>query len=127
MVQVSRARGWDLEVERGPDWLFVRPHQPGDAPAESGSLAEQVWSMLEQSMTHRLVLELGEIDLDSRLIEQLDWLHKRIQSHDGLMRICGLSLENAALLDDYGLAVHFPHYRDREDAVMGHALPIKPR
>jgi anti-sigma B factor antagonist len=128
MVQVPCAHGWDLEVERGPDWLFVRPHPPGGVATDSPSLAEQVWSMLEQSMVHRLVMELGDIDrLDNHLIEQLEWLHKRIQSHDGMMRICGLSSSNEELLDDYPLAGHFPHYRDREEAVMGQALPTKPR
>ncbi len=84
--------------------------------------------MLEQSMTHRLVLEMGDIvRLDKSLIDQIEWLHKRIQSHDGVMRICGLSPSNKELLHNFGLAGHFPHYRDREEAVMGQASPGKPR
>src|SRR5262245_34919438 len=98
MTQVTLARGWDLEVERGPDWLFVRPQCSGSA-ADAPPLADEVWALLEKSLTHRLVLELDDIDLlTSHLIGQLMWLRKRIHSHDGIMRLCGLSAYNAAVL-----------------------------
>jgi hypothetical protein len=133
MVQVSLARGWDLEVERGPDCLFVRPRPIETGAVGAPSLALQVWALLEQTLTHRLVLELDEIgQLESELIEQLIWLQNRIHSHDGMMRVCGLSSGNQKLLRRVDCEGHFPCYRDREQAVMGHprtddSLPTQPR
>jgi anti-sigma B factor antagonist len=128
MVQISLARGWDLDVERGPDWLFVRPHRSSRTALDSPAFAEQVWSILEQNFTHRLVLEMGGFDrLDSHLIGELLWLYERIHSHDGMMRICGLSGSNQDLLHQCRLEERFPLYRDREEAVMGHARPAQPR
>jgi anti-anti-sigma factor len=125
MVQI--AHGWELDVDRGPDWLFVRPHSlPRDA-AEMPPLAEQIWSLLEQNFTHRLVLELDRISyLQSYLVGQLVWLHKRIHTHGGLMRICGMSEENQDVLHQCRLDDRFPRYLNREAAVMGYR-PIQPR
>jgi anti-anti-sigma factor len=128
MVQISLARGWDLDVERGPDWLFVRPHRWSPTALDSPSFAEQVWSILEQNFTHRLVLEIGDFDrLDSHLIGELLWLYERIHGRDGMMRICGLSSSNQDLLHQCRLEERFRLYRDREEAVMGDARPAQPR
>jgi anti-anti-sigma factor len=128
MVPISLARGWDLDVERGPDWLFVRPHRLSRTAQDSPAFAEQVWAILEQNFTHRLVLEIGDFDrLDSHLIGELLWLYERIHSHDGMMRICGLSSSNPDLLHQCRLEERFRLYRDREEAVMGQARPAQPR
>jgi len=128
MVQLSLARGWDLDIERGPDWLFVRPRRLEGSASRALPLAEQIWALLEQNLTHRLVLELDDIELlNSHLIGQLVWLQKRIHAHDGLLRICGLSDANAALLDKCGLAGPLSHSRDREEAIMGRPRPQQPR
>jgi anti-anti-sigma regulatory factor len=124
--------GWDFEVDRGPDWLFVRPRRlsevDGNLPGSAANFAEQVWTLLEQQFTHRLVLEFSEIDrLNSELIGQLVWLHKRIHTHDGLMRVCGLTEAHEDVLHACRLGGHFPRYETREDAVMGHAHPRQPR
>ncbi len=128
MVQVTPARGWDLVVERGPDWLFVQPRCSGEATGGERDLAEQVWSLLEQNRTYRLVLELDAIDcLLPELIDKLASLQKRIHAHDGTLRICGLSDKNARLLQDSVRSSLLPHFCDRESAVMGHARPRQPR
>ncbi len=123
--------GWDFEVERGPDWLFVRPRRlsgDGSMPGSSANFAELVWTLLDQQFTHRLVLELGGIDcLTSELVGQLICLHKRIHTHDGLMRICELTAAHEDVLRACSLGGHFPRYDTREDAVMGHAHPRQPR
>jgi anti-anti-sigma regulatory factor len=128
MAQASVLRGdWDFEVERGPDWLFVQPRRLG-APGNGLKFAEQVWSLLEQHFTHRVVLELDHLDeLNSHLIGQLLLLKKRIVSADGMLRLSGLSDCNEDVLSACGLESCFPRYRNREDAVMGHALPKQPR
>jgi hypothetical protein len=128
MVFVSLARDWDLEVERGPDWLIVRPRRVDGGAIDEHSLAEQVWSLLEQNFTHRLVLELDEIGtLDNQLVEQIVWLHDRVYGCDGLLRIAGLSIRNQELLHKSDPEGRFPHFRDREEAVMGRLRPRQPR
>ncbi|MEX2114823.1 MAG: hypothetical protein WD845_16640 [Pirellulales bacterium] len=128
MVQAYAVPGWHLEVDRGPDWLFVRP-RPLDADAKDAcELGEQLWALLEQTLTHRLVLELADLDrLDAKLVKQLLWLRERITACDGIMRICGLTPANEAFLRSYDLAGHIAHYCDRESAVMGHDSPRRPR
>ncbi len=128
MVQVSLARGWNLDIERGPDWLFVRPRRRGIMASKTPPLAEHVWFLLEQNFTYRLVLEMSDIDrLDSYLIGQLAWLQKQIQAHEGMIRICGLSSGNQEILQASKLDSHFAPFRDREEAVMGQSRPKQPR
>ena len=120
MAHVTNARGGDYEVGRGPDWLFVRPVLSSKSAADTLPLHERVWSLMEQHFTHRLVLEMGDVVcLDSQLIGELLALYEQIHSHDGMMRICGLSSENQELLRKCELEGHFPRFRDREEAVMG--------
>ena len=128
MAQASvLGSGWDFEVERGPDWLFVKPRRAEPSAAVAVPFAEQVWSLLEQQFTHRLVLQLSDIErLDSQLVGQLIWLYKRIHTHDGLMRVCELSDSNEAVLHACRVDTRFPSYRTREDAVMGNR-PRQPR
>ena len=55
----------------GPDWLIVRI-QSMDASGENPPLAELIWGLMQQHLTHRLVLELDQVPvLNSFLIEQL--------------------------------------------------------
>lgn len=121
------APGCELEVQRGPDWLLVRVRDfDGMEPSD---LAERLWRLLQQHFTYRLVLELdGVRAMDSGLIEQLAQLHRRIEKHDGVMRLCGVSPRNRqALLEsqlDDGLP---PYYGDLEEAVMGRPHPARPR
>jgi anti-anti-sigma factor len=125
---VCIARGWELDVERGPDWLLVRPRLLSDEAESAPPLAEQIWGLLEQHMTHRLVLELDGLNfLGSYLVGQLVWLHKRICTHGGLMRICGLSPANQEVLHICRLDGRFPQYHDRTEAIMGDYRPGQPR
>jgi anti-anti-sigma factor len=124
---IDVANGCGLEVERGPDWLFVRVKCPDGRVSEDVPLAEAVWSLLEQHFTRRLILELDEVAiLRSSLIGQLVMLHKRIHTHAGLMRICGLSEPNQEVLRTCRLSERFPVYNDRIEAVRGYRL-YKPR
>jgi anti-anti-sigma factor len=123
---LQTAAGWGLDVDRGPDWVFVRIHPP-DGFEEAPSLAETVWAVLEQSFTYRLVLELNDLPrLHSALIGQLVLLSKRIHNRGGLLRLCGMSEENRQVLRLCRLASCLPDYESRGDAVMGHR-PNRPR
>jgi anti-anti-sigma factor len=91
------------------------------------NLADEVWALLNQSFTRRLVLEMHEVPfLHSYLIGQLVLLGKRLHAENGLMRICGLSAANQDTLRACHLESRFPLYSSREDAVMA-SRPIQPR
>ncbi len=121
------APGWELAVERGPDWLLVRILKAPEAP-DAPPLADEVWEQLCRHFTYRLVLELNQISLlNSHLIGQLVQLYKRIREHEGIMRVCGLSAYNRQVLHTCNLESHFPDYQDREEALMGTRHPRQPR
>ena len=122
------APGWNLEVERGPDWLIVRLHCLPENVWDAPPLAETLWSLVEQHFTYRLVLECNEMQLlHTMLLGQLVLLHKRLSVHGGTLRMCGLSQQNRDVLKSCRLDSRFPPFGSRGEAVLGHALPNKPR
>ncbi len=111
--------GLRLDVERGPDWLFVRVTPPDVDWSTAPSLADAVWAVLEQSFTYRVVLDLEPVSLvRSALLGQLVLLAKRVRTHDGLMRLCGVSADNRDVLVASRLDALLPSYPDRGAAVM---------
>jgi hypothetical protein len=124
---IDLAPGWILEVERGPAWLFVRVSCQPDRMWDNPPLGEMLWTLLEQNFTHRLVLECDRLQiLHSALVGQLVLLHKRVTTHDGVMRICGLSESNQRVLQSNRLDERFPSFLDRSEAVLGYR-PKQPR
>lgn len=124
---IDVAGGWELEVERGPDWLFVKVNAAPAGWWRSTPLAEAIWSLIEQHFTYRVVLECNQIGpLTSGVLEQLVLLRRKIRERGGVLRLCGLSCENRDMLADCGLCVDLPHYADRETAVMA-SRPRLPR
>lgn len=125
MIEV--VSGWRMALERGPDCLFVKLLAPDADAFESPPLADTIWSLLEEHFTHRLVLEMQNVELlSSYLIGQLVLLNRRIQAHDGLLRLCGLSSAARESLAMLRLDDRFPNYADRTEAVMG-GRPLLPR
>lgn len=123
---LQTAAGWGLDVDRGPDWIFVRVH-PRDGHDDAPGLAESVWTVLEQHFIYRVVLELNEIALlHSSIIGQLVLLSKRVHSHGGLLRLCGLSDSNREMICLCRLQGALPFFDNRGDAVMGYR-PKLPR
>lgn len=121
------APGCELDVERGPDWLLVRVRNHGQENAEAAPLAERIWDLLQQHFTYRLVLELDGVQvLNSDTIRQLRELFRRIEQHDGVMRLCGLSPNNRRVLHACHLDDQLLPYRNRQEAVMGET-PRQPR
>src|SRR6187399_93345 len=115
------AQEWAIDIDRGPDWLFIRLRPPHEGGGDEIPLAEMIWEKLEQSFCHRVVLELDEVQfLRSWMVGQLVRLHKRVSTHEGMLRICGLSQQNFDVLRICRLADRFPNYRNRTDAVMGY-------
>lgn len=125
---INTASGWELDVDRGPDWLIVQLKGPSRRVAELGSLDELLWSLLEQHLTHRLVLEMDRVEvLDPEVIDQLAALHDRIAERGGIMRLCGLKPDHRVLLARHGVGDRFVVYGDREHALLAGSLPHRPR
>ncbi len=119
--------GWTADVERGPQWLFVRLSRRQGAGDSMPELAGPIWGLLEKHFVNRLVIQLDELPtMQSHLIGELVKLHKRLATHDGVLRLCGVSDRNQDVLRLCRLEDRFPQYVTREDAVMGHR-PQKPR
>lgn len=123
------ANGWTVDIERGPDWLFLRVRPPVDTPVDQTPLAAQIWSILQQHFTYRVVLELEDVGLlHSYLMGQLLLLSKRIHTCGGVLRVCGLSESNQLALRACRLDRAVPHFHNREEAVMGQGCrPYHPR
>lgn len=121
------APSWAFEVERGPDWLFVKVNSPDNGDAEGVPLAQMLWDLMQQHFSRRIVLEMDDLRiLRSYVIGQLVQLHKRVCHAGGLMRVTGLSEENYRALVACRLHDRFPRYASRSEAVMGQR-PKQPR
>lgn len=126
-MAVLEAPSWTTDVERGPNWLFLRVHAPEKKAGDSNDLADVVWHTMQQHLASRVVLEMDELKmLNSRLIGQLVLLQKRICTKGGTLRVCGLSEASQEALHSTRLDSQLPCYRDRTDALMG-TRPGHPR
>ena len=124
---VDLTPGWTLEMDRGPDWLFIRPVPSPTAYNAEVDLAEAIWERMDQQFLNRVVVEMDAVPmLRSWLIGQLVILHKRIVSRGGLVRLAGMLDDNQRALEMVHLDDRFPQYTDRGAAVMGHR-PTQPR
>jgi anti-anti-sigma factor len=112
---------WTMDIDRGPDWLFIRLSPPRHGDTGEIPLAEMIWQKLEQCFCYRVVLELNDVSfLRSWMIGELVRLHKRVASQGGMLRLAGLSHEAETVLRICRLTDRFPAYRDRTEAVMGY-------
>lgn len=120
--------GWEVDVERGPNWLFVKLKAPEEGACKAPPLAERLELLLREHLVNRIVLELGEVGpLNRHILAQFVLLKKRIRKDGGLIRLCGLSPSNQETLCRCRLDRLFPNYQNREEAVMGSSVPRQPR
>jgi anti-anti-sigma regulatory factor len=114
------ATDWHCDLERGPECIFVRLRSDETEAEAEPPLAEQLWSLLEEHLTYRLVLEFDQIELlHSYVIGQLLLLGRRLHIQGGMLRLCGLSAHNQLALAALQLEDHLPTYKNRFDAVVG--------
>lgn len=115
---------WSTEIDRGPDWLFIKLRPPHHHDVDEIPLAETLWQKMEQAFCYRAVIELDEVGyLRSWMIGELVKLHKRVLTNGGMLRLSGLSREAETVLRICRLSDRFPAYRNRTEAIMGHAPP----
>ena len=119
-MAVHNVDGLELNVDRGPNWLFVklRSHEP--ERAEVSQIADKLWSISSRHFIYRLVLELEDLEkLPSGMMGQLIMLQERLAQCGGALRICGLSPECEETLHSFRLDSALPNHPSREAAVMG--------
>jgi anti-anti-sigma factor len=125
---LATVAGYELDVDRGPDWLWIRIRSVEAGSFPPTSLAEEVKELVEKHFIYRVVLELHRVpELSSQLIGELVQMNRYILKHDGVLRVCGLSPEGRAMLDICGLDDLCLEYATREEAVVGSCAPRVPR
>ena len=122
------ARDPALEVEHGPNWLFVKVSGEDAGRSDPPPLADQVTSLLEEHFTTRVVLEFEQVDTpQTQLIPELERLNRWVDDHNGVMRLCGLSTDCVRVIRYRGLGDQLRTCHDREEAVFGRCRPGQPR
>ena len=112
--------GLEMDVDRGPNWLFVKLRTKNDPPVAVPQIADKLWAISSRHFIYRLVLELEELDeLPSGMMGQLVMLQERLAQCGGALRICGLSPECEETLSSCHLDSALPNHASREQAVMG--------
>ena len=112
--------GLELNVDRGPNWLFVKLRAKEDATGNVPQIADKLWSISTRHFIYRLVLELEDFEkMPSGMMGQLVLLQTRLAQCGGALRICGLSPECEETLQSCHLDSALPNHASREAAVMG--------
>lgn len=119
-MSVHVADGLKMEVERGPNWLFVKLRSHDKPLDKVPQIADKLWSIASRHFIYRLVLELDELEtMPSDLMGQLVLLQERLSQCDGALRICGLSPECEETLHDCQVDTALSNHPSRAEAVMG--------
>jgi anti-anti-sigma factor len=125
---LATVAGYEFDVDRGPDWLWIRIRSLETGSLPAASLAEQLKELVEKHFVYRIVLELHRVpELTSQLMGELVQLKHYIQEHDGVLRVCGLSPESRTMLELCGLDDLCLTYETREEAILGSCAPRLPR
>lgn len=112
--------GWGVDVDRGPNWVFLRVKTAGRHVDETPKLAEGLWDVVRTHLTYRVVLELDQLpELRSHVIGQLTMLSKRVHNVGGTLRLSGLSSSNEQVLKLCRLDRMLPAFPSRNEAVQG--------
>ena len=118
-MAVHNVDGLELNVDRGPNWLFVKLRTQEPARAEVPQIADKLWSISSRHFIYRLVLELEDLEeMPSGMMGQLIMLQERLAQCGGALRICGLSPECEETLHSFHLDSALPNHASREAAVM---------
>ncbi|MGA2619018.1 MAG: hypothetical protein ABSF26_15520 [Thermoguttaceae bacterium] len=128
MIALETAAQWSLEVERGPDCLLVKLGGRFHEDPHRIRLADQLWDLLRQHFTYRLVVQLGDIDfLTTYVLRELITVAERVCAQGGMMRLCSLSRRDAKVLRRCAARSELPAYGSRQDALFSRAPARLPR
>ena len=121
-MAIHNVDGLELNVDRGPNWLFVKLRSREPSRAQMPQIADKIWSIATRHFVYRLVLELDDLEeLPNGMMGQLVVLQERLAQCGGALRICGLSPECEEKLHDCQIDSALQNHPSREKAVMASA------
>ena len=119
-MAIHNVDGLEFNVDRGPNWLFVKLKTREAAESAVPQIADKLWSISSRHFIYRLVLELEDLEeLPSGMMGQLVMLQERLAQCGGALRICGLSPECEETLNNCHIDSALQNHPSREAAVMG--------
>jgi len=108
-----------LEVDRGPNWLFVKL-SPGRSKSDLAQLASNLWEIVDTHFVYRLVVEMDDFEaLPDLVIQQLAELRQRLEDQRGALRVCGLRKSCVVKLENFRLDHVLHNSATRASAVLG--------
>ena len=111
---------WKYEVERGPDWLFVKLVPPADEETPSPHFGREIWNLLQHHTAHRVVIEMDQVQaLPKALLGELVTLQEQIAGQQGVLRLSGLNRPCQAQVTKQRLDEQLPAYPTRAEAIFG--------
>lgn len=117
---VHTSPGFVLDVDRGPNWLFVKVRPQRGFAENLPDLCDELWMTATRHFIYRVVLELDALDsMPPGLTAQLVLLQERLAQCGGALRICGLSSECIKVISQRRLDAALPNHASRESAVLG--------
>jgi anti-anti-sigma factor len=110
--------GWWATLQWHGPWLGARLHPQQENPLHGHGLIERLWTTASEWGAHDMVIDMHEVTfLPSILMGELVRLHKRLATHNGRLRICGLSHECTEALHACRLDQVLPTYGSLEEAL----------
>jgi hypothetical protein len=119
---VSIAGGYELDVDRGPNWLFVKVQPTAKPTKQASQIADEIWSISSRHFIYRLVLELDQFDtVPEDLIDQILTLQERLAERGGSLKLCGVSPECEGQIHERHLEESLRIHESRVHAVLGNS------
>jgi hypothetical protein len=112
--------GLEFNVDRGPNWLFVKFRTKRPRWGKAPHIADELWEIATRHFIYRVVVELDELDeLPARWMDELVELQERLTACGGALRLCGLSPECEETLHSRHFEGALTNHSTRAEAVMG--------
>lgn len=90
MTTTLAGAGCELQVDRSPEWWFLRIAVNQDRSRSGESFVDDLWQEAAGNNVIRFVVEVSEdVMLSSLLVGQMVQSHKRAHLAGGVLRVCG--------------------------------------
>jgi hypothetical protein len=115
-----RRDGLELNVDRGPNWLFVKLRNKTAPRGTVPHIADKLWAISTRHFIYRLVVEMDELEqLPASWMDELTELQQRLSECGGALRICGMSPECEETASVRPRDSSLTNHPSRVDAVLG--------
>jgi hypothetical protein len=119
-MSVHVVDGLEMNVDRGPNWLFVKLRTKKSPRAAVPQIADKLWSISTRHFIYRLVVELDELEeIPPGWMDELVDLQQRLAECGGALRICGVSPDSDQSGTNGYLDCRLTNHATRAEAVMG--------